>query len=851
LFLAGGLLSGGVARAQGAAAAPDRIAALARELATGDLGRREAADRELEAICLRAGRPGAGEERRAVAQALIEVLGAELPASAKVWLIRRLGLIGQYEAVRPLEVYLAPGQPRELRDAALEAIAINPTTPALRALRNALEKADGELKGAVMRALGARRDLLSVGPILDIARGGDAELQRIAFASLADIGERSALDTFTQTIDQKSGGERDELLELYVRYAYRLQENGEGGAARRIFLRLLELGGRWRIAGIIGLGKTGIPSEAPVVLGALDDADPALRAAALEALTTLRGALDGIFKRLESAPAPLQAALLEVLARRDDAGSSPLLLAAVDKAIASKDAAVQIAAVEVLAKVRGEAAATRLIVLLDSDSPAAQAAALRALQDPAREVPGEALLRTYHQSRSPAAKAHLLKAILRRGDAGAQEILAAAAGDEAAAVRRAAYQAIGERAAPEHVELLIVGLGKETDPAALRAVFSALKGYRDDTTTRTLLELATDPARPAELRAGLVEVLGERQHPRRLPFLLAAARSPEAAIRRAAIAALGKSGDAAAEPVLVEAARGGDPEAQGLALDGLLGIADAKASKDAASALASYLLVLRQAKQSAVKSRALRGVGEVGGPETLETLRAYFSDEALKRDAGRAALRVAERLGESERERAIAVLQQLLDLDLDNATFRQTVNRLRRLGVPVDPAKKRGVVTRWWILGPFPSADLQAWVKALDPEKAPDLKTSLAVGGASRSWKRHASDDPRGIVDLLAAVEAADGLGAFLYAEIRVAEDIEAALLIGSDDQVHCWLDGRKVHAFTGNRGVDLDQDRVPAALAKGTHRILLAVTNDGGPWAGVLRITDKAGKPAAFETVD
>ena len=236
----------------------ERVAELVGNLDTLEVTDRVRAVQEIESICLKASSPAA-KERRAVSQALIQALESEtLSVDAKRTVIRRLGQVGQWEAVRPLSKVL--DESPELREAARRALEANPTPMSLRALRNALEKAEGDFKAALIRSVGARHDLLSVGPLLAVARGDNPEHQMVALRALAKIGERSGLYALSEAMQTtKNESERDTLREIYVTFAWSLIENEEGGAARRIFIQLIETGGRWQAPGLVGLGKTGIP----------------------------------------------------------------------------------------------------------------------------------------------------------------------------------------------------------------------------------------------------------------------------------------------------------------------------------------------------------------------------------------------------------------------------------------------------------------------------------------------------------------------------------------------------------------------------------------------------------------
>src|SRR4029079_5607354 len=119
--------------------------------------------------------------------------------------------------------------------------------------------------------------------------------------------------------------------------------------------------------------------------------------------------------------------------------------------------------------------------------------------------------------------------------------------------------------------------------------------------------------------------------------------------------------------------------------------------------------------------------------------------------------------------------------------------------------------------------------------------------GVAYRWKRYVTDDPQGIVNLSEALGGGDGVGAYLYAEVLLEEDVEGFLKLGSDDAVACFLNGVKVHESPSDRGLTVDEDSVHVGFHKGQNNVLLKVTNSGGPWAACLRLTDSGGRPLRF----
>ena len=100
-----------------------------------------------------------------------------------------------------------------------------------------------------------------------------------------------------------------------------------------------------------------------------------------------------------------------------------------------------------------------------------------------------------------------------------------------------------------------------------------------------------------------------------------------------------------------------------------------------------------------------------------------------------------------------------------------------------------------------------------------------------------------GRVNLAGMFNPTDNVVAYGYAEIDSAEERDAGLLIGSDDTIKVWLNGKVVHAFGGNRGWEYNSDKVQVHLQKGTNKILIRCGNTSGPWDFSLAVSGDGGK--------
>jgi len=335
-------------------------------LESGDDADRKEARATLQNLAGRAGKND--KTRRPVSLALIEIAGnTTLSDVTRVSALQVLPRVGRYEAVRPVAGMLKSENPK-LRDAARQSLEALPVPTATKPLRDALKTATGEFRVALVQSVGKRQDSLSVGLLLPMATSEERALRLAALAALAEIGDRSAKDVIDAAVANVTADDRDAVLASFTRFAWRLRETSEGGASRRAFLKLAELEGKWCVAGIEGLGKTGVRREVPLLLSFLDSEDETIRNAARQALGVLRGSAQDIAAIVDTADTPLarRAELLDVLALRKDASR---VADSIVKASHHHAPEVRGSAAGALARLDVDTAGARLMALLaDADA---------------------------------------------------------------------------------------------------------------------------------------------------------------------------------------------------------------------------------------------------------------------------------------------------------------------------------------------------------------------------------------------------------------------------------------------------------------------------------------------------
>jgi CubicO group peptidase (beta-lactamase class C family) len=152
--------------------------------------------------------------------------------------------------------------------------------------------------------------------------------------------------------------------------------------------------------------------------------------------------------------------------------------------------------------------------------------------------------------------------------------------------------------------------------------------------------------------------------------------------------------------------------------------------------------------------------------------------------------------------------------------------------------KPQGYLRQWTIIGPFPN-----------PERVPNAKDRGAfdvdylksIGGEAKAKIGPNTDKAKPIkltgdlLDFTAYYTDTDHKLAYAYTEIQSSSDQEALFMLGSDDGVKVWVNGKLVHDNLIQRGANARQDRFMATLHKGTNSILAKVENGAGGWALIM----------------
>jgi len=78
---------------------------------------------------------------------------------------------------------------------------------------------------------------------------------------------------------------------------------------------------------------------------------------------------------------------------------------------------------------------------------------------------------------------------------------------------------------------------------------------------------------------------------------------------------------------------------------------------------------------------------------------------------------------------------------------------------------------------------------------------------------------------------------AYAYMTVNIEKEQKVSLLVGSDDGIKIWINGKLVHRYNKLRGLTLDEDRVEVNMKSGENSILLKIQQGTGGWGFAVRM--------------
>jgi putative membrane-bound dehydrogenase-like protein len=480
------------------------------------------------------------------------------------------------------------------------------------------------------------------------------------------------------------------------------------------------------------------------------------------------------------------------------------LTAVVSAALADKDEKIVLAALWALGCMRDASAVDQLMKLAAEGAPAVQVSALNTLMT----------------TRPPQASPLFAKMLV---DTTAKEADRKAALDALSKIRdKAADIALAESMTKLDAEFK----GKKFDKTngILPLARKALLGVKAGEAVPALKALIVNTELSDDVRTAAAQAMSTIKSPAATEALAALLSDKNPELVAAALKNIDPKGTVKVEKVREFVAHA-DAKVQGAAL-----IALGK-MKDAASAE----MIATKLKTQSLQSAAVEGLTQMGpvGNEVAIL-------DIVERIAGTAD---ADDFVDSKTEaNALACAHAWLNSkSVSDEARKKMQSRLSSHG---------GVISTWYIMGPVADAQDKSFETIYDIEKvAPaDLpNATMKIGNATLAWKSFTSTDPNGAIQFT-EVWSSDTTGAaFAYCVVDVPKECKGTMFFGSDDTLSIYVNGERIWNQDNHRGLNPEQDKIPATFKAGKNIVMAKVCNHGGGWALAGRIEGigKGGKKA------
>jgi len=613
-----------------------------------------------------AARPGAEAERRVLARVLCRTVEtAEMPATVRHWFVLQIERIGKDESVETLTNLLS-SQDKELRDYARRALEKNPSRAASQSIiRAAREATDPAWKDALSHSVKEHSRMHATSSSRAAIEREIAALRTVLKrgSGPGHISVAQRLVGFAGELVKQQ--EFDQAMSIYVELNnWAIEQGKQAGQGEEAFFI--------RAAALNGMAMCDSSRAVEVVVAAMQSDNPKIRSVAVKAARNAqtKDATRALTEMLAELDPYCQTQVLGLIADRGDLSSVKPVKAVLN----SEDESVKLAAIEALARVGGDEAAESLLEIA-----AGQGAVAKAARDGLAVMVGpkvEDVIKTAAASGNVDRRVVAIGLLGERRTPGAVESLLSYAGDADGNISAAAFKAVAAVAGSGDIAVL-AGLlaGTKSDQARQNAVAtlkSVLAKCSDKDAAAKVVIKQMEASSP-QARLSLLTTLNALGGPAALRAVTEAARSSDEALREAGIRTLGDWPDYEAAQVLLGIASGPQTSLTHhvLAIRGAVRLIKAGTNAPLSDRADLCFSAFDYARRDEEKKQAISAMGSVPDKKVAERLLELVKNDALKIEAGLAAVELAGNMARTDRQAAQDLAQKIRDLNLSDEINRR------------------------------------------------------------------------------------------------------------------------------------------------------------------------------------
>lgn len=222
-----------------------------------------------------------------------------------------------------------------------------------------------------------------------------------------------------------------------------------------------------------------------------------------------------------------------------------------------------------------------------------------------------------------------------------------------------------------------------------------------------------------------------------------------------------------------------------------------------------------------IQKNILGSISKLRRIESLDFIESIVPKDEIKNDWEVARINIAKNLCFAYPERCIPILEASLNVVKDK--------QKEEISLLLNGAKNRAnFLTAWSVSGPYRLEDYSAERLFKEVSLPPEVEPSSVKDWRSLPMKVRGDGVIYG--DLFEQLGEGVECVAYVACKIKCSKPSKATLLLGTNDGVKVWLNGKLIHSFPNGRIMTPDEDKVLLELQE-DNVLLMAVYNQGGAW--------------------
>lgn len=613
---------------------------------------------------------------------LIAILQSSAPPQEKAITCKRLAVYGTEAAVPALAPLLLDPHLTSWARIALEVI---PGPASDKALRQAMEKADGLVLVGIINSIGVRRDAQAVSQLAKKMKDNDPAVASSAAVALGRIGGPKSAKALTAYLNKAPTGVRTAVAEGCIRCAEVLLAQGKTSDSVKLYdtVRKADVPKQKLLEATRGAILARKTDGIPLLVEQLRSSDQAFFGIGLRTARELPGAeaTKAVVAELHRGPADRQPLILLALADRSDPGAMPTILEAAKTG--SKE--LRLTAIGVLDRLGKPAGIPVLLELAADQDSALSQAAMAALARMSGDQLDSEILNRLKQAKGKDRQV-AIELAGRRGIEKAVPAIVDCTQDPEPAIRSAALQTLGTIGGPAQITDLVKLIEQTKDPKGrdeVGAALMAISARSGNDCAQGLLPLAHSD--DSALRIIALHALASAGGSDALGALTAAVEDKDESVRDEAVRTLANwpntwpEDETITAPLLSVAKAAQKPSYQVLASRGYLQFLEGDKKLKAQAKVAKVQEVLPLLTRMEEKQMAITVVKTAPSPEALNLLVGLAGEAAVADVACSAILEVARKSASGTKEDRQKALVTVTDKSTSDDVKRKAEEALKRI----------------------------------------------------------------------------------------------------------------------------------------------------------------------------